>query len=66
MSEPQLISVSEAAEKLGISRWRINQLINEKRLPAKKIGRAYVIKESDLALVKDRKPGRPSKSQSKN
>lgn len=60
--ETKLLSVSEAANYLGVSRWRVNQLINEKRLPAQKIGRSYVIKESDLKLVEDRKPGRPAKS----
>lgn len=64
MSSTNLLSVSEAAEKLNISRWRINQFINEGRLPAQKIGRAYVVKESDLELVKDRKTGRPSKKKS--
>ena len=66
MSKSNLLSVSEAADKLEISRWRINQLINEGRLPAQKVGRAYVIKELDLKLVEDRKPGRPPKSESKN
>ena len=60
--ETRLLSVSEAANHLGVSRWRVNQLINEKRLPAQKIGRSYVIKESDLKLVEERKPGRPAKS----
>lgn len=64
MSNAKLLSVSEAAAKLDISRWRINQLINEGRLPAQKIGRAYVIKEIDLELIKDRKPGRPAKEKS--
>lgn len=66
MSKEVLLSVSEAADKLGISRWRINQLINQERLPAQKVGRAYIIKESDLKLVEDRKPGRPTKNDSKN
>jgi excisionase family DNA binding protein len=61
MNVEKLLSVSEAAEKLKISRWRINQLINNGRLPAQKVGRAYVVKESDLELVKDRRPGRPPK-----
>jgi excisionase family DNA binding protein len=65
MSATNLLSVSQAADKLGISRWRINQLIKEGRLPAQKVGRAYVIKESDLKLVEDRKPGRPPKQSSK-
>jgi len=37
------------------------QLIWNKRLPVQKIGRDYVIEESDLKLVENRKPGRPSK-----
>jgi excisionase family DNA binding protein len=65
MSSPKLLSVSEAAAKLDISRWRINQLITGGRLPAQKVGRAYVIKESDLELVKERKPGRPTKEKAK-
>jgi excisionase family DNA binding protein len=65
MSSTDLLSVSQAAEKLGISRWRINQLINSGRLPAQKVGRAYVVKESDLKLIEDRKPGRPSKEKNK-
>lgn len=65
MSDENFLSVSQAAERLNISRWRINQLIKEERLPAQKVGRAYIIKESDLKLVEDRKPGRPSKAESK-
>ncbi len=60
--EDNLLSGMEAAEKLGVSRWRVNQFINEDRLPAKKIGRSYVIKEDDLELVRKRKIGRPMKS----
>jgi excisionase family DNA binding protein len=59
--ETKLLSVIETAEKLGVSRWRVNQFINEGRLPAQKIGRSYVVKESDLQLVEDRPTGRPPK-----
>jgi excisionase family DNA binding protein len=55
------LTTKEAAEKLGISRRRINDLINGGRLPAEKIGRDYLIKVEDLKLVEDRKPGRPPK-----
>jgi len=37
-------------------------MIRDGRLPAEKLGRDYVIKEQDLKLVADRKPGRPAKS----
>lgn len=60
--ETKLLSVIEAAEKLGVSRIRVNQLIDNGRLPAQKIGRSYVILESDLQLVKDRPTGRPPKA----
>lgn len=55
----ELLTVKEVAEKLKISVWRVHQLIKEDRLPAEKLGFQYVIKESDLELVKDRKVGRP-------
>ncbi len=60
--ESNLLSVFEAAEKLGVSRIRVNQFIDEGRLPAKKIGRSYVILESDLQLVENRQTGRPPKA----
>lgn len=56
-----LISTREAAAKLGVSMLRVQQLIRAERLPAKKIGRDYVISEADLRLVENRKPGRPAK-----
>lgn len=42
---------------------RVQQLIWGGRLPAEKMGRDYFIKEDDLKLVEDRKPGRPRKVQ---
>jgi excisionase family DNA binding protein len=58
----ELISTKEAAEKLGVTVLRVQQLIWGGRLPAQKIGRDYVIQDADLALVADRKPGRPPKA----
>lgn len=55
------LTTQEAADRLGISRRRINDFINEGRLPAQKIGRDYLINEKDLKLVEERKPGRPHK-----
>jgi excisionase family DNA binding protein len=57
----KLISAAEAAEKLGVHITRVQVLIREGRLPAQKVGGSYVINDSDLKLVKDRKPGRPPK-----
>ena len=60
------ISTKEASEKLGISVLRVQQLIWQGRLPAQKIGRDFVIDEKDLTLVKDRKVGRPKKTEIDN
>jgi excisionase family DNA binding protein len=57
----KLLTTPEAAERLGITLARVQQLIWKGRLPAQKIGRDYVINEDDLKLVAERKPGRPAK-----
>ena len=61
-----LLTTKETAEKLNVSVRRVQAMITDGSLPAEKLGRDYVVKESDLALVKDRKPGRPAKKTSKN
>lgn len=43
------VSVSEAAERLGISRQRVLQLIADQRLPAQRVGRVWSINEADLS-----------------
>ncbi len=60
------MTTREAATRLGIGIARVHALIRQKRLPASKLGRDYVIREVDLKLVANRKPGRPSKSKKKN
>jgi excisionase family DNA binding protein len=59
----KLLTTKEAAERLGVTVTRIQQLIGEGKLPAEKMGRDYFIKEDDLKLVADRKRGRPRKAQ---
>ncbi len=66
MSEGELLTTREVAERLGISLRRVRALIEAGKLPSQQFGRDHLIKESDLKLVKDRKPGRPAKEQSKN
>ena len=56
----KLLTTKDTAGRLGVSVARIYQFIAEERLPAQKVGRDYLIDEKDLALVKNRKPGRPS------
>ena len=53
------ISSKDAAGRLNLSVRRVQELIKNGRLPAKMIGGVYLIDEKDLALVKNRKPGRP-------
>ena len=56
-----LLTTKEVAARLGVTIQRVQALIQDGRLPAEKLGRDYVIKEQDLKLVADRKPGRPRK-----
>lgn len=56
------LTTKEAAEKLEISVRQIQTLISQGRLPARKFGRDWIIKEEDLELVKHRPiTGRPKK-----
>lgn len=61
----KLLSTSEAAAALGLTVGRVQQLIWEGRLPAEKIGSRYIVKDTDLKLVRDIKRGRPPKKTSK-
>lgn len=60
-----LLTTKEAAERLGVTPVRVCAMITAGRLPAERFGRAYMIKESDLKLVANRKPGRPASKASK-
>ena len=44
------LSTSEAAKLLGVSRVAVFQQIKDGRLPAKKVGRMYLINLEDLQL----------------
>jgi excisionase family DNA binding protein len=57
----KFFDTKKAAEILGINDSRVRQLILSGRLPAKKIGRDWIIREKDLEKVINRKPGRPRK-----
>lgn len=58
-----LLTTPKVAARLGVSVTRVQQMIAAGRLPAEKMGRDYFIKEEDLRLVADRKPGRPRKAE---
>jgi len=55
------LTTKEAGKRLGVTDKRVIALIWAGRLPAEKMGRDWMIKESSLKLVANRKPGRPLK-----
>lgn len=61
MSKSNLLTTSEAAAKLGVTRWRVNAMIRDERLKAERFGSIFLIRESDLKAVENRKVGRPKK-----
>jgi excisionase family DNA binding protein len=65
MASEKMLTTSEVAAKLNVSLRRVRQLIEEGRLPSQQFGRDHLIKEADLKLVEDRKPGRPPKAAGK-
>jgi excisionase family DNA binding protein len=66
MEETDYLTTKQAAEKLGVSVGRVQQLVAESRLPSIKKGRDRFILEKDLAIVAERKrTGRPPKAKEK-
>jgi excisionase family DNA binding protein len=66
MDDEEMLTTSEVAERLNVSVRRVRALIEAGRLPSKQFGRDHLIKESDLKLVADRRPGRPFKQSVKS
>jgi len=65
MKEDRLLSTAEVAGQLGVTRQRVLELITDNRLPAIKVGRAYVVRLSDVASLKLLNVGRPPKASKK-
>ena len=57
----KLLSTAEVAAQLGVTRQRVLELITEGRLPAIKVGRAYVVRAGDVSSLTLMKVGRPPK-----
>jgi excisionase family DNA binding protein len=53
-----LLSVSQVAARLGVSRQRVFELITKGRLPATKVGEFYVITLSDVVAFEERRAKR--------
>ena len=54
-----MLTVADAAERLGVNTSRVRQLIRGGRIKATKFGSAWQIAESALRAVAERPPGRP-------
>jgi len=55
-----MLTTPQVAERLGVTVRRVQALIHDGRLPSQQFGRDHLIDEHDLAMVMDRKPGRPT------
>lgn len=62
MQSENYLTTPQVAARLGVSIRRVQALIQAGRLPSRQFGRDHIINEADLALVADRKTGRPKKS----
>jgi excisionase family DNA binding protein len=60
--DERVFTTNQAALELNVTPVRIRAMIRNGRLVAEKFGRDYLIKESNLNLVRNRKSGRPPKS----
>ena len=58
-SRDELISTAKAAAELGVTRRRVQALIDAGRLAATRVGLMWIIRRGDLEAVRHRKPGRP-------
>ncbi len=55
------LSITEAAKRMNISRQRLTVLVQQGRIPARRFGKQYLIRASDLNRLAERKAGRPQK-----
>jgi excisionase family DNA binding protein len=61
--EDRLLTTNEVAERLGVTANRVRAMVTAGQLPFFRLGQVYVIREADLALVANRKVGRPPKQE---
>jgi excisionase family DNA binding protein len=60
------LTTKQASEILGVSQRRIIALIEQGKLKADKFASVYTISKSDLETVRNRKNGRPPKTENGN
>ena len=54
-----MLTITDAAARLGIDPSRVRLLVRQGRIPARRFGRAWVISESDLNTYQPRPQGKP-------
>jgi excisionase family DNA binding protein len=60
--QTDMIPVAEAARLLKVTTVRIRAYIHDGRLPAQQIGRAFVLRRTDVEAFERQGPGRPKKT----
>lgn len=60
------LTTKQASEILGVSQRRVIALIEQGKLKADKFAGVYAIAQKDLETVRNRKNGRPSKTENGN
>jgi excisionase family DNA binding protein len=56
---PELLSVAQAVELLGVTRQRVHDLIKNDQLVARKLGRYYYIEAGEIERYKNQPKGKP-------
>jgi excisionase family DNA binding protein len=55
----QFLTTAEAGKELGVTRGRVQAMLRAGQMVGIRKGRVLLIARSELAKVRDRKPGRP-------
>jgi excisionase family DNA binding protein len=55
----ELLSVSQVALELGVTRQRVHDLIKNGQIVARKLGRFYYIEEAEIQRYREKPRGKP-------
>ena len=56
---PDLLSVAQSAESLGVTRQRVHDLIKNNQIIARKLGRYYYIETIEVERYRNQPTGKP-------
>jgi len=56
---PELLSVTQVASELSVTRQRIHELIKNGQIVARKLGRFYYIEVAEMQRYRDKPIGKP-------